>query len=105
MAMTSTWPWSWAPAALLKGSPPLGMVLFVFQPVEELGNGSCVMLKPKMLNGVNAIIAGYVTHYYLVGEIMVSSGTITAQSVRFTVRVRGRGGMERAQCDRGRCCA
>ena len=79
-------------AALLKASPPPGTVLFVFQPAEERGNGSRVMLKSKMLDGVSGIFAGHVTHHYRVGEIMVSSGTITAQSDRFTVRVRGKGG-------------
>ena len=79
-------------ASLLKTAPPSGTVLLVFQPAEERGNGSCVMLESGMLDGVSSIFAGHVTHHYEVGEIMVSRGAITAQSDRFTVRVRGKGG-------------
>ena len=79
-------------ASLLKSSPPDGTVLLVFQPAEERGNGSCVMLESGMLDGVSAIFAGHVTHHYEVGQIMVSRGAITAQSDRFTMRVRGKGG-------------
>ena len=79
-------------AALLKESPPPGTVLLVFQPAEERGNGARVMLESGMLDGLNAIFAGHVTHHYRVGEIMVAEGTITAQSDRFTMHVRGKGG-------------
>jgi amidohydrolase len=79
-------------AALLKASPPPGKVLFVFQPAEERGGGSRVVLESGVLSGVSAIFGGHVTHHYRVGEIMVADGVITAQSDRFTIRVRGRGG-------------
>ena len=79
-------------AEMLRASPPAATVLFVFQPAEERGNGSCVMLRSGLLGGVDAIFAGHVTHQYRVGEIMVSDGTITARSDRFTLRVRGKGG-------------
>ena len=79
-------------AALLKTSPPPGTVLLVFQPAEERGNGSRVVLRSGWLEGAKAIFAGHVTHHYRLGDIMVSNGTITAQSDRFTIRVRGRGG-------------
>lgn len=79
-------------ATLLKADPPDGTVLFVFQPAEETGNGSCAVLESKALDGAEAIFAGHVTHHYRLGQIMVSSGTITAHADRFTVRVRGRGG-------------
>ena len=79
-------------AALLKASPPAGTVLFVFQPAEEQGNGSRVMMSSGMLDDATSIFAGHVSHHYEVGEIMVSRGTVTAQSDRFTVHVRGRGG-------------
>ena len=79
-------------AALLKASPPPGTVLLVFQPAEERGNGSRVMLKSTLLKGAAAIFAGHVTHHYRVGEIMVSNGAVTAQADRFTIRVRGKGG-------------
>ena len=79
-------------AAMLRSAPLAGTVLFVFQPAEERGNGSRVMLRSGFLKKARAIFAGHVTHHYRVGEIMVSNGTITAQSDRFTIRVRGKGG-------------
>lgn len=79
-------------AALLKQSPPQGTVLFVFQPAEERGAGSRVVLKSGALRGVQAIFGGHVTHHYRVGEIMVAEGVITAQSDRFAIHVRGKGG-------------
>jgi hippurate hydrolase len=79
-------------AALLKEIPPDGNVLFVFQPAEERGGGSRVVIKSGALDGVTAIFAGHVTHHYRVGEIMVAEGVITAQSDRFTVTVKGKGG-------------
>ena len=79
-------------AEMLRASPPAGDVLFVFQPAEERGNGSLVMMRSGMLDGVTAIFGGHVTHHYEVGELMVSPGTITARADRFTMHVRGRGG-------------
>jgi hippurate hydrolase len=79
-------------AALLAQSPPVGCVLFVFQPAEERGGGARVVLDSGALADVAAIFGGHVTHHYRVGEIMVAEGVITAQSDRFTIRVQGRGG-------------
>ena len=79
-------------AEMLRASPPAGTALFVFQPAEERGNGSLVMMRSGMLDGVTAIFGGHVTHHYAVGELMVSRGTVTARADRFTIRVRGRGG-------------
>lgn len=79
-------------AALLKESAPAGNVLLVFQPAEERGGGSRVVLKSGALDGVRAIFGGHVTHHYRTGEIMVAPGVITAQSDRFRIVVRGRGG-------------
>lgn len=80
-------------AALLKDDPPTeGDVLLVFQPAEEKGGGSRVVIRSGALDGVNAIFGGHVTHHYLVGEIMVAEGVITAQSDRFEIRIRGKGG-------------
>jgi hippurate hydrolase len=44
------------------------------------------------LEGVDAILGGHVTQHYRVGEIMVAEGVITAQSDRFTIDARGKGG-------------
>ncbi len=80
-------------AALLSESPPTqGNVLFIFQPAEERGGGARVVLQSGALNGVNAIFGGHVTHHYRVGEIMVANGVITAQSDRFFISIRGKGG-------------
>lgn len=79
-------------AVLLKRDPPPCHVLFVFQPAEERGAGARVIMKSGALKGVRAIFGGHVTHHYRLGEIMVASGVITAQSDRFSIRIRGRGG-------------
>jgi len=79
-------------AALLKQSPPDGNVLLVFQPAEERGGGARVVMQSGALKGVSAIFAGHVSHYYRVGEIMVSPGAVSAHSDRFTIKIKGRGG-------------
>jgi amidohydrolase len=79
-------------AALLKDDPPPGNVLLIFQPAEERGAGSRVILRSGALAGVRAIFAGHVTRHYRVGEIMVAPGVITAQSDGFQIQIQGRGG-------------
>jgi amidohydrolase len=79
-------------AALLKASPPPCNVLFVFQPAEEKGGGARTVVQSGVLDDVRAIFGAHVTHHYRVGEIMVAEGTITAQSDRFRIDIRGRGG-------------
>lgn len=79
-------------AALLKASPPPCNVLLVFQPAEEKGGGARTVVQSGMLDDVRAIFGAHVTHHYRVGEIMVAEGTITAQSDRFRIDIRGRGG-------------
>ena len=79
-------------AALLKADPPPGNVVLIFQPAEERGGGAKVMIESGALEGVKAIFGGHVTRHYQVGQIMVASGTITAHSDGFTIRVKGRGG-------------
>lgn len=79
-------------AALLKQNPPKGTVVFIFQPAEERGGGAKVMITAGALEGINAIFGGHVTRHYRVGQIMVASGMITAQSDGFTIHVEGRGG-------------
>ena len=79
-------------AALLKANPPSGNVLLIFQPAEERGAGAKVILESGALKGVKAIFGGHVTRHYQVGQIMVASGTITAHSDGFTLRVKGKGG-------------
>jgi len=79
-------------ASLLARDPPPANLLFVFQPAEERGGGARVVLGSGVLDGVNAIFGGHVTHHYRVGEIRVAQGVITAQSDRFRIEVHGKGG-------------
>ena len=79
-------------ADLLRDNPPNINILLVFQPAEEKGGGARVVIKSGVLKGVNAIFGAHVTHHYKVGEIMVAHGVITAQSDRFTIHVKGKGG-------------
>ncbi|MEF3074764.1 M20 family metallopeptidase [Methylobacter sp. Wu1] len=79
-------------AAMLKENPPPGRVVLIFQPAEERGGGAKVMIQSGALDRVKAIFGGHVMRQFRVGEIMVAHGTITAQSDKFTIRIRGRGG-------------
>jgi hippurate hydrolase len=73
-------------------NPPPGNVLYLFQPAEERGGGAKRVLESGALDGVDAIFAGHMTHHYRVGEIMVTSGVVTAQSDAFRITVTGKGG-------------
>jgi hippurate hydrolase len=66
-------------ADMLARDPPPGPVNLIFQPAEESGGGS-------------RIFAGHVTHEYTTGQIMVRDGSVTSQSDRFLIRIRGKGG-------------
>jgi amidohydrolase len=79
-------------ATLLTQKPPAGNVVFIFQPAEERGGGSRKMIAEGALESVNAIFSGHITRHYHVGEIMVTSGIITAQSDGFIITVKGKGG-------------
>ena len=79
-------------ASLLQEKPPPGPVRFVFQPAEERGGGARRAIEDGALDGTAAIFAGHVTHEYETGRIMIRDGPVTAQSDRFSIRVRGKGG-------------
>jgi amidohydrolase len=79
-------------AHLLVAKPPTVGVRLVFQPAEEQGGGARTVIAAGALKGVSAIFGGHVTQHYRVGQIMVAPGVITAQSDRFRIEVRGRGG-------------
>ncbi len=79
-------------AELLCDTPPPGPVLLVFQPAEERGGGARVAITDGALETVAAIFAGHVTHEYETGKIMVRDGAVTAQSDRFSINIRGKGG-------------
>lgn len=79
-------------AHLLTRNPPPGPVRLIFQPAEEQGGGSRVAIADGGLTDVAAIFAGHVTHEYETGKIMVRNGEVTAQSDRFSIKIRGEGG-------------
>jgi hippurate hydrolase len=79
-------------ASLLCEEPPKGNVVLIFQPAEERGGGARRMIEEGALESVGAVFSGHITRHYRVGEIMVSSGVITAQSDGFAITVRGKGG-------------
>ena len=76
---------------LLQQAPP-GPVRLIFQPAEEQGGGARIAIEDGALDDVTAIFAGHVTHDFETGRIMVRDGVVTAQSDRFTIRIRGKGG-------------
>ena len=79
-------------ATLLSDNPAPGPVRLIFQPAEERGAGSRIAIQDGALEDVAVIFAGHVTHEYETGRIMVRDGVVTAQSDRFKIRVRGKGG-------------
>jgi hippurate hydrolase len=79
-------------AALLAEAPPSGNVRFIFQPAEESGGGARTAIADGALDQVVAIFGGHVTHDHETGIIMVRDGTVTSQSDRFYLRVRGESG-------------
>ena len=79
-------------AELLMQRPPPGPVRLVFQPAEERGGGARTAIADGALEDVAAIFAAHVTHEYETGKIMVRDGAVTAQSDRFSISIRGKGG-------------
>jgi hippurate hydrolase len=79
-------------ATLLADDLPDGNLVFVFQPAEERGGGSRVVINSGLIDDVDAIFAGHVTRRYPVGGVMVGDGVITAQSDKFSIEITGRGG-------------
>lgn len=79
-------------AERLVRNPPPGPVTLIFQPAEECGGGARTAIADDALRDVAAIFAGHVTHEIVTGQIMVRDGPVTAQSDRFEIRIRGKGG-------------
>ncbi|APR76258.1 N-acyl-L-amino acid amidohydrolase [Minicystis rosea] len=77
---------------LAQNGGPEGDVVLLFQPAEERGAGSDVVVQSGALAGVDAIFAGHVTHHYPTGQIMVTSGAVTAACDRFALHVQGKAG-------------
>jgi hippurate hydrolase len=79
-------------AEMLARDPPPGPVNLIFQPAEESGGGARTAITDGALENVAAIFAGHVTHEYTTGQVMVRDGSVTSQSDRFLIRIRGKGG-------------
>lgn len=79
-------------AHLLSKNPAPGPVRLVFQPAEEKGGGARTAITDGALTGVSAIFAGHVTNEFETGKMMIRDGSVTAQSDRFCITVRGKGG-------------
>ena len=79
-------------ANLMIRNPPPGPVKLIFQPAEESGGGARTAITDGALQNVAAIFAGHVSNEYVTGQIMVRDGSVTAQSDRFVIRIRGKGG-------------
>lgn len=79
-------------AELLCTDAPPGPVRLVFQPAEENGGGARIAIADGALVDVAAIFATHVTHEYETGKIMVRDGAVTAQSDRFRINIKGKGG-------------
>lgn len=79
-------------AHLLVNNPPPGPVRLIFQPAEEISGGASTAIDDGALEGVAAIFAGHVTHEISTGKIMIRDGSVTAQSDRFSISIRGKGG-------------
>jgi len=79
-------------ADMLARDPPPGPVNLIFQPAEESGGGARTAITDGALKNVAVIFAGHVTHEYTTGQIMVRDGSVTSQSDRFLIRIRGKGG-------------
>ena len=79
-------------AQLLTTNPPPGPVRLIFQPAEERGAGSRTAIGDGALKDVAAIFAGHVTHDFEPGIVMIRDGEVTAQSDRFRIVIRGKGG-------------
>jgi len=79
-------------AQLLSKNPAPGPVRLIFQPAEEKGGGARTAITDGALTGVSTIFAGHVTHDFETGKMMIRDGSVTAQSDRFCITIRGKGG-------------
>jgi len=79
-------------ACLYRQRPQAASLRVLYQPAEEGGGGARVMIERGALEGVDMIFGGHMTRHYCLGQIMVASGTVSAQSDRFVFALTGRGG-------------
>ncbi len=79
-------------ASILKGNPPEGNVVFIFQPAEENEGGAKPMIEQGALDGVEMIFGGHIEEHYQPGEIGIKTGIHSSHTDAFDIRITGRGG-------------
>lgn len=78
-----------------KRSKLQGRVRLLFQPAEEGGAGAKRMIKGGCLKGIDSVYGLHLWNCQPVGTVGVAKGPITANSDRFKITVRGKGGYVR----------
>jgi hippurate hydrolase len=84
--------WTVGAAHLLASDPPLGDVLILLQPAEEVGRGALAVLESGALAGAHAIIGAHVDIRLPVGTVVAEPGPIAGSTDEFRIEVVGRGG-------------
>jgi len=79
-------------AELLLDQPADVPVRLIWQPAEETGAGAPRLIDAGVLDGVAVIFGGHLDGNFLVGELVVTPGAVSASTDSFTVEICGRGG-------------
>lgn len=69
-----------------------GTVRFIFQPAEEVGQGSIKMIEEGVLKGVDSAFAIHLWIDIPVGQVSVESGPRMASADNFEIKIIGKGG-------------
>ena len=69
-----------------------GKIRFVFQPAEEIGQGSVKMVEEGVLKGVDSAFSIHLWGDLPIGKVSVESGPRMASADNFEIRIIGKGG-------------
>lgn len=69
-----------------------GEVRLFFQQAEEIGQGARIFIKEGALEGVEEILGSHVSSHLDIGQVSVTSGSISASCDYFKIKVKGKGG-------------
>lgn len=69
-----------------------GTVKFIFQPGEETGGGSKLLIKEKVLDEIDEIFGIHVISDIECGKVSIEAGAVMASSDSFKITVNGKGG-------------
>ncbi len=83
--------WTVGAAALLHETPPLGDVLIVLQPAEEVGLGAAQVLASGALADARMIFGAHVDRRFTVGQVVAQAGPLAASADVFAIELRGKG--------------